>query len=94
MGYEEHLPGECGSTPKTENTKSKQILSLPSSLGVYFDIFLPRTLPFLVHGINLAPMVNLDCLVNKTVICRNTAASVAEVTNCLVNKEERGCSQN
>lgn len=93
MGYEEHLPGECGSTPKKIPNQNR-IISLPSSLGVYFNIFLPRTLPFLVHGINLAPMVNLDCLVNKTVICRNTAASVAEVINCLVNKEERGCSQN
>lgn len=31
--------------------------------------------------------------VNKTVICRNASASVAEVINSLVIKEERGWSQ-
>jgi len=47
-----------------------------------------------VHRINLALTVNWDRSVNETVLCRNPAASVAEVRNCLVNKEERGCSQN
>lgn len=41
-----------------------------------------------MHGINLALIVNWDCSVNKTVICRSPGASVAEVINYLMNKGE------